>query len=224
MAVTHDDPADEIEVFDTANQFGSVLKRAQVDFRWAPSSPRLMLFGAPDAKGLQALTEIDFSTLPPSSTSRGNTVQTSDWGFVNDGTLWAAHDEASGKSSFWLLESGSNVWRRVASDLSSATPSFTANDAYVVFGDSLPDGTTQYLAFSLHDKNPVALPLLPTPLNGDVGLNYSLNDGVIVSRLTGLEPFEGQIWWIASSASGFGKPAPLGDLRVNSEPTLQPQP
>jgi hypothetical protein len=224
MAVTHGDPADEIEVFDTANQFGSVFKRAEVDFRWAPNSPRLMLLGEPDAKGLLALTEIDLSTLPPTSISRGTTALPSDWGFVNDGTLWAVRDDAGGTSSFWLLESGSNVWRRVVSGLASATPSFTANDAFVIFGNSLTDGTSQYLAFSLHDKNPVAIPLLPTPLNGDVTLDYALNDGMIVSRFTGIEPFEGQIWWIASSASGFAKPTPLSDVRVSTEPGFQPQP
>jgi len=224
VSVTHDDPYGEIEVFDAANQFSSVFKGMQADFHWAPNSRSLILFGKPDANGLYPLTEVDLSTLPAKSSARGTTPEPSAWGFVNDGTLWAARDEASGKSGFWLLDSGTSTWRRVATGLSDARPTFTANEAYAAFPDSLADGTAQILAFSLHDKNAVAIPLLPAPLNGDVHLEYSLSEGLIVSHSTSFEPFEDQFWWIASSAAGFGKPLPLNDVRAGTSPILQPLP
>lgn len=224
VAVTHDEPDGEIEVLTAADRFKSVYIGTQRDFGWAPHSPKLILFGIPDTKGRQALTEVDLSALPAKSRARGNTPEVANWGFLNDETLWAARDEAAEKSGFWLLESGTNSWRRVATGLSDARPSFTADAAYVVFHSTLEDGTKQLLAFSLHDKNPVPIPLLPTPLSGEVTREYSLNEGLIVSRKTDLEPVQGQLWWIASGASGFAKPASLSDVRTAQFPSLQPQP
>lgn len=224
VTVTHDTPEGEIEILDSTQKFKSVFKGTQADYYWAENSPKLVLLGLPDAKGAQTLTEVDLSTLPAKTKLRGTSPASASWGLVNDDSFWTTRDEAGGTSGCWLLDAGSNTWRRLATQLSDARPVFTANGDYAVFRNELNDGTTEILAFSLHDKAPMAISLLPAPLSGDVYLESVLNGGLIVSHFTGLEPFEGQLWWIASTATGFAKPTLLNDDRAATSPTVQPLP
>ena len=223
VALTQDSAMGEIEVLDASQSFKRVFKGAQAGYRWAPGVSRLMLLGEEKA-GLQTLVEVDFTTLPATQTSRGATPNPSSWDYVNDTTLWAQRNDAGDTWSVWLLDAGTSSWRRLAAGLSDSTPAFTRGGAYATFKQSLEDGTTQILAYSTQETSPSAIALLPKPLSGDVYREYALEEGVIVSRFTGLEPFEGQFWWIASGAKGFAAPRLLTDLRAATEPVLQPVP
>ncbi|HKQ67762.1 MAG TPA: hypothetical protein VJT73_00410 [Polyangiaceae bacterium] len=222
VSVVHDDK--EIEVLDSAQRFKSVFKSAAVDCRWAPASSRLIALGARDAKGEQAITEIDVSRTPVQVTELGSLPAPGSFGFMNDGTLWATREEPEG-SGLWLLAKGTSTWRALATRLSDAFPTFSPDERYAIFKRQLNDGTTQLLAFSLPDPQPMAIPLLPEPASGDVRIDFYAG-GVLVSRFVDIDfPFfEGQIWWIPSRASGFAQPVPLIDVMAGAFPTLQPQP
>jgi hypothetical protein len=222
--VTHDTPADEIEVLDSTQQFQSVFKGTAADLRWAPSAPTLLLLGEPDNNAMQSFTQVDLSIAPAKKTARGSMPHPATWGFANNDVVWAQRDEAMGLSGCWLLEKGSNTWRRLATQLSDVSPLFTGAGTYATFGQALNDGTTQILAFSLQGNAPMAIPLLPAPLAGDVYREFVWSNGLIVSHLSGLEPFEGQFWWISSSAAGFAQPKLLTDVRAVTSPKLQPVP
>jgi hypothetical protein len=222
--VTHDTPADEIEVLDSTQQFQSVFKGTAADLRWAPSAPTLLLLGEPNNNAMQSVTQVDLSVTPAKKTARGSLPHPATWDFLTDDVVWAQRDEAMGLSGCWLLEKGTNTWRRLATQLSSVSPILTGADSYATFNQALSDGTTQILAFSLQDKNPTAIPLLPAPLAGDVYREFVFSDGLIASHLSGLEPFDGQFWWIGSSAPGFAQPKLLTDVHAATSPTLQPVP
>ena len=223
MAVSHDDV--EIEVFDTTQKYKSVFTSPAVDYRWAPQASHLAWLGAANTKGVQAISELDLSTIPPKVTKRGTTPTPSSWGFVKDDTLWAARFEPGSLYGFWLLEPGTTTWRRIATKLSDVTPYFSPDRKFVVLTNQLIDGTKQVLAFSLQGTAPMAMPIFPTPLSGSVGPEFFYEGGLILSRFVDVaEPFEGQLWWAAGSATGFGTPTPLVDVRAGTSPHLQPQP
>lgn len=212
-----------LEVFDSTQQFKSVFKGVADSYLKAGS--KLLLLGAPNAADEQQLTVVDLGVSPPKKTARGKTPAYAELGFRDNESIWAARNEGGSRTGFWVLEAGASQWRRVATQLTRGEhPAFTANDGYVSFLQELEDGTTEVLAFSLHEANAMPVSLFPKPLTAEIKVDEALPSGLLVERFTALEPFEGALWWIRASATGLGTPKMLSDVRAATEPRLQPQP
>jgi hypothetical protein len=234
VAVLDQDDEDNFEVLDARDDFRSVFSAEGAennwyyDHEWSATGSRLVLFGASEPGGECEVIEADLEVTPPQVTRRGSCPGDGTfgevWGVLKNGAVFAFWEESDGLQSLWLLERGEQDWRPVATGLSYTHPTFTPDESFVVFDNQLSDGTVELLAYSLSEREPVAIPLQPSPAPYlAIGDFYA--GGVILHGGDARDaPTSGKIWWAPLGPSSFGPAVSLADVPYASSPVLQPEP